>query len=68
VRGLGITPEKAARTIVYLATSPEVAGLTGQYFVKCLPAVSSPALRDPEAARRLWQVSEELTGLAVARA
>jgi NAD(P)-dependent dehydrogenase (short-subunit alcohol dehydrogenase family) len=61
---VAITPEQGARTTVYLATAPAVEGITGRYFVKGRPVPSSPASRDQAAARRLWQVSEELTGLA----
>ncbi len=55
-----LTPEKGARTSVYLATSPEVAEVTGQYFVKCRPRTPSPAARDQAAATLLWSVSEDL--------
>ena len=55
-----LTPEKGARTSVYLASSPEVAGVTGEYFVKCKPRTPSRAARDEAAAARLWSVSEEL--------
>jgi NAD(P)-dependent dehydrogenase (short-subunit alcohol dehydrogenase family) len=55
-----LTPEQGARTSVYLASSPEVAEVTGQYFVKCRPRVPSPAAQDPAAATLLWSVSEEL--------
>jgi NAD(P)-dependent dehydrogenase (short-subunit alcohol dehydrogenase family) len=57
-----IAPEQGARTLIYLASSPEVAGVTGRYFVKEKPTVSSGASRDQAVAQRLWQVSEELTG------
>lgn len=57
------TPEEGARTAVYLATSPAVAGVTGEYFKDERPAPSSPASRDPAAARRLWEISERMTGL-----
>ena len=40
-----LSPEKGARTSVYLASSPEVAEVTGQYFVKCRPRTPSPAAR-----------------------
>lgn len=60
----GRTPEQGADTIIYLATAPELAGVTGQYFFDRKPITPSAAARDPEAARRLWQVSEQLTGLA----
>lgn len=57
------TPEQGADTIIYLATAPELAGVTGQYYVDRKPVTPSAAARDPEAARRLWEVSERLTGL-----
>ncbi len=60
-----LTPAKGARTSVYLATSPEVAEVTGQYFVKCRPRTPSPAARDRAAAILLWSVSEELVERAV---
>ena len=59
-----LSPAKGARTSVYLASSPEVEGVSGEYFVKCKPKRPKPWAQDPEAARRLWQVSEELVGLA----
>jgi NAD(P)-dependent dehydrogenase (short-subunit alcohol dehydrogenase family) len=58
-----LSPAKGARTSVYLASSPEVDGVSGQYFVKCKSRSPRKWARDPEAARRLWQVSEELVGL-----
>jgi retinol dehydrogenase-12 len=61
-----LSPRRGAATIVYLATSPEVAGATGGYYVKRRLREPSPAARDDAAARRLWQLSEELTGLAPA--
>jgi retinol dehydrogenase 14 len=58
-----ITPEKGAETSIYLATSPEVEGVTGKYFVRKQVARTSREANDPAVARRLWQVSEALTGL-----
>jgi NAD(P)-dependent dehydrogenase (short-subunit alcohol dehydrogenase family) len=58
-----LSPLKGALTSVYLSSSPEVAGVTGEYFVKCKPKRPKPWAQDPDAARRLWQVSEELVGL-----
>ena len=58
-----LSPAKGARTSVYLASSPEVEGVSGQYFVKCKPRTPRKWARDDEAARRLWNVSEELVGL-----
>jgi retinol dehydrogenase-12 len=62
-----LSPERGASTIVYLATSPEVATATGGYYVKKQRREPSAAARDDDAARRLWQLSEELTGLTPAR-
>jgi NAD(P)-dependent dehydrogenase (short-subunit alcohol dehydrogenase family) len=59
-----LTPEKGARTSVYLASSEDVAGVTGKYFVKCKARKPSAAAQDEAAARRLWTVSEELVGAA----
>ncbi len=58
-----ITPEKGAQTSIYLASSPDVAGVTGAYFDKCRQKTPLPAAQDDQAARRLWEVSEQLTGL-----
>jgi NAD(P)-dependent dehydrogenase (short-subunit alcohol dehydrogenase family) len=56
------SPEEGARTVVYLAVSPEAEGVSGRYYEKQKPVAPSAAARDPEAAGRLWQLSEELTG------
>lgn len=56
----GTRPERGAETLIYLASSPDVDGVSGKYFVKCKPVESSPASRDPEAMRRLWKLSEGL--------
>jgi NAD(P)-dependent dehydrogenase (short-subunit alcohol dehydrogenase family) len=63
-----LTPEKGARTSVYLASSPGVATETGRYFIKCHPREPSRAARDEAAAERLWSVSEALVGPAGGRA
>ena len=59
-----ITPEKGARTQVYLASSPEVEGVTGKYFDKCKERTPNKAAQEPDAPARLWAISEELAGLA----
>lgn len=59
-----LSPAKGARTSVYLASSPEVEGVSGNYFVKCVARPPRRWAQDEEAARQLWQVSEQLTGLA----
>jgi NAD(P)-dependent dehydrogenase (short-subunit alcohol dehydrogenase family) len=55
--------ETAAQRVLYLANAPEVANVSGQYFAnrKTIPAPAQAL--DPEANRRLWQISERLTGL-----
>jgi NAD(P)-dependent dehydrogenase (short-subunit alcohol dehydrogenase family) len=58
-----LTPEKGARTSVYLASSPDVAETTGGYFVKQRSKSPSAVAQDSAAAARLWNVSEELAGL-----
>jgi NAD(P)-dependent dehydrogenase (short-subunit alcohol dehydrogenase family) len=63
-----LTPEQGARTSVYLASSPEVADVTGRYFVRCRARTPSPAARDEAAAALLWSVSEELVDQATQRA
>jgi retinol dehydrogenase-12 len=65
---MAISPDEGAKTSVYLATSPEVENVTGKYFVKQHIAPSSAASQDDAAARRLWEVSEKLTGLPASSA
>jgi NAD(P)-dependent dehydrogenase (short-subunit alcohol dehydrogenase family) len=60
-----ISPEEGAKTIIYLATSPNVEGLTGKYFSNCEETAPSAKAKDMAAARQLWDVSLEMTGLAV---
>ena len=59
----GMSPERGARTSIYLATSQEVETVTGRYFLQEHEVPSSVASYDEDAARRLWQASAELTGL-----
>jgi len=61
------SPERGADTIVYLASSPDVAGQTGGYYVKRQRREPSAAARDDAAAGKLWEISEKLTGLAPAQ-
>jgi retinol dehydrogenase-14 len=57
------TPVQGADTPIYLASSPEVEGITGRYFVNRKPKTSGKASYDTAAAARLWQVSADLAGL-----
>lgn len=52
--------EQGAQTSIYLASSPQVQGVTGQYFVKCRAVRSSPYSYDEAAQKRLWEISEQL--------
>jgi retinol dehydrogenase 14 len=63
LRPLMISPEKGAETSIYLASSPEVEGVSGRYFVKKAEARTSDESYDAGLARRLWEVSAELTNL-----
>jgi NAD(P)-dependent dehydrogenase (short-subunit alcohol dehydrogenase family) len=56
-----LSTEAGARTSVYLASSPEVEGVTGKYFDKCKPARSNAASYDESSWTRLWEVSEAMT-------
>jgi retinol dehydrogenase 12 len=58
-----ITPEKGAETIVYLASSPDVDAISGEYFYKCRPAIPTAGGRDDTAANRLWNESAKLAGV-----
>jgi NAD(P)-dependent dehydrogenase (short-subunit alcohol dehydrogenase family) len=59
----GISPAEGALTSLYLASSTEVEGVSGRYFVEQREVGSSPASYDRAAAGWLWQVSAELTGV-----
>ena len=57
------TPAQGAGTPIYLASSPEVEGITGRYFVNRKPKATSNASYDTTAAARLWQASADLAGM-----
>jgi NAD(P)-dependent dehydrogenase (short-subunit alcohol dehydrogenase family) len=56
-------PEEGAQTSIYLASSPDVEGVTGKYFVNCLPVESSVESYDKAVAKKLWEVSQKFTGI-----
>ncbi len=58
------SPEKGAETPIYLATSPEVEGISGKYFVRSQVLAPSARAQDPAVARRLFEVSMELAHLS----
>jgi len=59
-RPLMISPQSGADTIVHLVSSPEVAGITGEYFVRRRVVEPSAAARNMQDAARLWEISERL--------
>lgn len=62
---IGASPEEGAQTSLYVATSPDVEGVSGKYFVHDRAVRSSKTSYDKTVASRLWQVSAEMTGLPV---
>ena len=56
----GVDAAKGAETLVYLAASPEVEGVTGRFFVDCRDVPSSPLSYDTDLAAGLWEMSERL--------
>jgi NAD(P)-dependent dehydrogenase (short-subunit alcohol dehydrogenase family) len=64
LRPFFISPETAARRILYVATSPELEGVTGKYFTKMHAAKSSQESYSDDSAERLWHISEQLTKLS----
>jgi len=63
VRPFLLSTVKGARTSIHCAASPDVEGVTGEYFDRCKVARTSRAARDPELAKKLWEVSEALCGV-----
>ena len=56
------SPERGAATPIYLAESPAVEGVSGRYFVDCREKRPAAHAADPQVAKRLWDVSENLVG------
>jgi NAD(P)-dependent dehydrogenase (short-subunit alcohol dehydrogenase family) len=63
-----VSPEKGADTVIWAASAKELEGRSGEYFWHRKPLESSPQSRDLEIARKLWEVSAQLTKLADERA
>lgn len=57
---IGINEEEGARTPIFLASSPEVAQISGRYFIKCHERSPSSEAEDRSSQKRLWQITEEL--------
>ena len=62
---LGSRPEEGAKTAIYLASSPEVEGITGKYFVKSAPKRSAPISYDEALQQQLWEECAKLVKLPV---
>ncbi|HXP12882.1 MAG TPA: SDR family oxidoreductase [Stellaceae bacterium] len=62
-RFMAISPCQGGETLVYAASAPEIAGMSGVYFDKNLPREPSAAAQDNETAKRLWNASERLASL-----
>ncbi|MEE9168232.1 MAG: hypothetical protein V3U73_00620 [bacterium] len=63
VRLFFLSPEKGAEASIYIATSPELEGVSGKYFNRIIESRSSPASYDETTAEQLWEKSAELCGL-----
>jgi NAD(P)-dependent dehydrogenase (short-subunit alcohol dehydrogenase family) len=57
---LAVSPEKGAETLVYLAASPVLEHVSGQYFANCRSVRPSPKVEDARVAAHLWAVSEQI--------
>lgn len=62
-KGFALSPQKGAETLIYLASSPDVAKVTGKYFYKCQPATPSKEAQDDAKAGRLWAETAKLVGV-----
>lgn len=60
----GGSTEKGARTPIYLAGSPDVERVSGQYFMECRPAKSSQLSYNKDLQKRFWELAETYTGMA----
>ena len=64
IKLMAASPEEGAETSVYLASSGDVEGVSGEYFRKKEAVSPPPITYDPELAQRLWHISAEMTGLS----
>ncbi len=61
-KNIALSPAQGAETLLYLASSPEIASESGKYFHKCRVETPSREARNDADAARLWQVSEAIAG------
>jgi NAD(P)-dependent dehydrogenase (short-subunit alcohol dehydrogenase family) len=66
VKPFMLSSKQGAAVSLYLATSPEVAQVSGEYFVKSKPSKSNPLSRDPKLMAEVWLCTEKMTGLPLA--
>jgi NAD(P)-dependent dehydrogenase (short-subunit alcohol dehydrogenase family) len=66
VKPFMLTSKQGAAVSLYLATSPEVAQVSGEYFVKSTPAKSNPLSRDPKVMSEVWLCTGKMTSLPLA--
>ncbi len=59
----GLKPEEGAKTIIWLASSPEVEGQSGGYYYKCKRTMPAAAGQDDSDAKRLWEMSAAIAGV-----
>jgi retinol dehydrogenase 12 len=62
-RLFALSPEEGARTMVYLASSPEMAGRSGGYYANCAAATPSSEAQSDEKAAKLWDLSAHIAGM-----
>jgi retinol dehydrogenase-14 len=60
----GKTPDDGAQTSIYLASSTDLKGITGRYYVECQPVRSSAVSYDTGIAKKLWEISETMVGIS----
>ena len=58
-----IDPEEGAKTSIFLCSAPEVKGVSGKYFYKCQPKISSRESRNMDTGKRLWQISSDIASI-----
>ena len=63
IGSFGTSPEKGAKTSIYLASSPDVEGVTGTYFVKSISRRSASISYDESLQRQLWELSTKLVNV-----
>ena len=66
VKPFMLNSKQGAEVSLYLASSPDVAQVSGKYFVKCKPAESNPLSRDPKVAAEIWQWTQKMIGTNLA--